>query len=383
MNFFKKSMTVAAIAVAVAAAFVSCKEKVDLTDTMIEQSASKIPGVYTMTDVDTVSMTTTVYEYEILSDEEGQHGSYTVAKITGDGYASTESLGFTWTRGDYSDDLLSIVLNLQFNNGTKQVKWGSAAIDDGEHFCNGPARSVNLMKVADNFPNNMWAVNDTALWVDHYNDTIPYVNFTQKVVKNMTQDMIDQINAYYASPEGAAAIAWFNENMNPAKPVTNTVTVAKTNADGTFAVKYFAWTNDTLIRIGDDTLGVKSITKVEMKMMHTAGQPNQGIYKLHLENYSHGYYSGKAGEESTASVEDYNYTVSHWGIGFNGSLLNAKNFSVIMRGNMVSSVHEEKDGVSADNAYDGQMSLKALITGFDIAKSTIVIEGVKCAKVEE
>lgn len=324
----QKSKAIVIALCAVAMGLASCKKPADLTDSMLGISLTKIPNTYSRTVVDTDNLSTTIYEYT-LEGADTHKGTYVVTCFDGKkGTCTTTSQNILWERGNYDETNMFFDMDLRFPDAVHHVKWGSASIvDENGLVHDGPARAANVVKISESLP-RVWTARMVDLWID--NDTIDYIKFTQTIDRKMTQARIDEINAYLQTPEMEAAIALFNSRfVQKGQPLAvDYVEIIKDNGDGTFITRYFK--DSKAKKTEPDTLGVKSLLEMELEFRMVAGVPNVAAISRHSEEYSKQYYRPGLPTDSLNScvIEDRNLALNGWGIGFNGTLLNAKNLSI-------------------------------------------------------
>lgn len=363
----KKSKSAVLAFVLIAAALVSCKNEIDIYAPLGGLADGAIPASYSYTVIDTTSFTATVYEYTFVSggDSVANSGTYVVTQLSGQGAATRKEETFTYKRGAMTEDNLYYHIELTYADGTvKDVLWGSASIVDGDMVLNGAKRADHLITISKNLTNRSWTYVDSALYIDENRDTIPYMLFTSTVA-NLTLDEIDEINAYLRSIEGQAAIQWFNEHLeilglsNEYAVTQDSVRKAKNpNEDGTYKSLYFAWSEDTIVSLTYDTLGLKYMHEESFRFNFADGVTNAGYHAYGHTDFGREFYT--KGDASAVKVVYYLETLTPWGITFNGSLLNAKSMTVIAK-------VEGKDGIAS-----------YAISGLDADKGTITIENLKC-----
>ena len=336
MNVLKKSKSMVGVLFAVAIALVSCQEKVDIYGPMDKIVDGKIPATYSYTVIDSANFTATVYEYMFVVDEEtkAQTGSYLVTSITGDGKATREEKTFTYKRGAMTDDHLYYNVELTFADGSQTtVKWGSASIVDDKFTLNGPKRADHLITISGALPNKTWEFSSDTLYIDEIRNTVHFMNFVS-AVDYLTQAQIDSINAWMKSAEGQEAIAWWNSNLevigkkSSDKISRDTVRVFyNLEENGAYKSQYYHWAADSIVTVSYDTLGVKAHVESLFKLNFASGATNTGAYYYQYTHYGRDYY--KQGNLQDLTVNEISYDLNHWGVAFNGSLLNAKTLSVI------------------------------------------------------
>ena len=142
MNLLKKCKTVFFLLMGVTVALVSCKDKTDLSGTMMDIAEGNLVNkqsnttAYSYTVVDTVNSVTTVYEYTLKRGVDGADntGTYRVVVFKGaDGTYTMSTRNFTWTRGEFTDQNLAIDLTITYEDGEQaKMKWSANSIVDPE-----------------------------------------------------------------------------------------------------------------------------------------------------------------------------------------------------------------------------------------------------------
>ena len=336
MNVLKKSKSMAGVLFAIAIALVSCQEKVDVLAPLGGIADEKIPATYSYTVIDTATFTATVYEYTFVSDEETNEktGSYLVTSLTGDGKATRVEKTFTYVRGAMTEDNLYYNVELTFEDGTKStVKWGSASIVDDQFTHNGTKRADHLITISDALPNKTWEFESKVLYIDTIRTKVYYMNFVS-AVDYLTQQQIDSINAWMKSAEGKEAVAWWNENLEligkkaSDKITRDTVRVFyNLEENGAYKSQYYHWNQDSIVSIKYDTLGAKVTEAKTFICNFKSGQANTGRYTYVKTEYGRDYYEKSNTSDKKVTTEDLSF--KHWGVAFNGTLLNAKTLSVV------------------------------------------------------
>lgn len=338
MKLLKKATTMASVVFLLAIALVSCKEKIDVYGPMEGMAEENIPNSYSCTVVDSANFTVTIYEYTFVSggDSTDNSGTYTVAMLTGDGKVTSEVKAFTYKRGPRNADNISYDVYLTYADGVLDtVKWGAASITDKKYLHSGPKRAENLAKIIETLPNRDWTFEKVNLYVDDIHDTIAFVRFTS-VVDYLTDHEIDSINAWLTSAEGKAAKAWWNANYELVGATKNDTVKLKGDTvrvfrnlveNGGYKSQFYHWALDTIELVNKDTVGVKDSTYIYFKLNFVEGQPNVGSYYSSLTEYGRKYYDEGDIEAEKTTIVDLSF--AHWGVAFNGSLLNAKNFAII------------------------------------------------------
>ncbi|MBR1427244.1 MAG: hypothetical protein IJ609_04435 [Paludibacteraceae bacterium] len=359
MKLLKKATTMAGVVFLLAIALVSCKEKIDVYGPMEGMAEENIPNSYSCTVVDSANFTVAVYEYTFVSggDSTDNSGTYTVATLTGDGKVTSEVKDFTYKRGPRSADNISYAVYLTYADGALDtVKWGAASITDKSYLYSGPKRAYNLATIAEALPNKDWTFEQVRLYVDDIFDTIPYQNFTAHI-DTISQAEVDSINAFLASAEGVAAVAWFNDHLQDLglstsnKVTLDTVRILKDLGNDAIRVRYFGWENDTVVFVSKDTVGVQDSTFMSFRFDFVEGQPNTGASHYYNISYDRKFYT--EGDATAMKEETKDVALSAWGVAFNGSLLNAKNFAIIAQGGSENITYL----VSALDAKKGQLTL--------------------------
>ena len=329
MKVLKKATSVAGLFMLLAIALVSCKDEVDVYAPLGQIADSKIPASYSYTEIDTVTYDATVYEYTLAED---LTGSYLITRLSGKGEISRAEKAFTYKRGEMTEDHLYYDIELTYSDGTKDnVRWGAASIVDSKgHVCNGPKRADHLVTIADALPNKVWANEATELYIDTIKTDIDFMRFTS-AVDYLTMHEIDSVNAWMKSAEGQEAIAWWNANyatVGGTEPVardTVRYSTSKTQGDA-FMSQYYHWSAERITTIEYDTIGVKEYTACSYVFAFIEGADNIGEYNYYNEKYTRAYYLNA--DASGKTVVDETTPIEHWGIAFNGSLLNAKTLAV-------------------------------------------------------
>ena len=386
MNLLKKCKTVAFVLLGAAVALVSCKDKTDLSESMMDIAEGNLvsktanTSSYSLTVVDTVNSVTTVYEYTLVRGADGADntGTYRVVVFDGnDGTCSSTSTNFTWTRGDFTDQNLAIDLTLTYEDGTVvPMKWSANSLvdPDGKAHPSGTRADI-IYSLAEEFINNAWKFEKLSeLYIDTSYETIPYIAFKQKTGVKVTREFVDSINDGLQSAEIQDAITWFNEHFDIVKEhdaslskVTyDTVQVKKENisltGDTTYNCLYMSWYNDTIIRLIQDTIGAGEVVSSHFSVASNANAPVSGSYAFTDYKYERAYYEGD--ESKKEVVSDTAFTFSKWTFGYNGSILNKKSFSLIF--------------LTDDNKVSS-----VAISDLDLTKGTLKIGDYKYEKVLE
>lgn len=336
MKLLKKSTSVVGVLFAVAIALVSCQEKFDVMAPLDGIADEKIPATYSYTEVDTLNFTTTVYEYTFESggDSTANHGTYVVASLTGDGKATRVEKKFTYERKQMNEDNLSYNVDLTYEDGTKvTVKWGSASITDDKFTHNGPKRADNMLSIAESMPNKKWEFSSDTLYIDEIRDTIAYIKFVS-AADYLTVHEIDSVDAWLRSDEGKAAILWWNEHLDVVKGTKITRDTVRVfwskqevhEGDTAYNCAYYHWYKDTIVSLVYDTIGPKVHMESAMELNFKNGQTNTGSYTFTTVRYGRDYYD--KGNTSAVKTENIVLDLNHWGVTFNGTLLNAKAFTI-------------------------------------------------------
>lgn len=352
MNLLKKCKTVFFLLMGVTVALVSCKDKTDLSGTMMDIAEGNLVNkqsnttAYSYTVVDTVNSVTTVYEYTLKRGVDGADntGTYRVVVFKGaDGTYTMSTRNFTWTRGEFTDQNLAIDLTITYEDGEQaKMKWSANSIVDPEGLAHpSGARADVVYALAQEFPNHTWKYSKlTDLYIDTTYDTIPYIAFVQKTGVKVSREFVDSVNAVLQSAEIQEAIAWFNDNFDIVKEhdaslskVTyDTVQVRKINipltgGDTTYNCVYMRSYNDTIIRLIQDTLGAGEVVTSSLIVESNANTPTTGYYEFSDCKYERAYYEGDLSKKEV--VSDTAYSFSKWTFGYNGTLFNKKSFSLV------------------------------------------------------
>ena len=351
MNLLKKCKTVAFVLLGITVALVSCKDKTDLSGTMMDIAEGNLVSkkadstAYSYTVVDTVNSVTTVYEYTLKRGVDGADNTGTYRVVVFDGAESSHTMStrnFTWIRGEFTDQNLAIDLTITYEDGEQaKMKWSANSIVDPEGLAHpSGARADIIYALAEEFPNHTWKYSKlTDLYIDTTYDTIPYIAFKQKTGVKVSQEFIDSVNAVLQSTEIQEAIAWFNDNFDIVKEhdaslskVTyDTVWVGKENVsvtgEVTYNCLYMTSYNDTIIRLLQDTLGAGEVVLSEFMVNTYPMAPGTGSYAFSHIKYDRAYYEGDLTKKEV--VSDTAYSFSKWTFGYNGTVLNKKSFSLI------------------------------------------------------
>ena len=352
MNLLKKCKTVAFVLLGITVTLVSCKDKTDLSGTMMEIADGTMvnkqsnASAYSYTVVDTVNSVTTVYEYTLMRGAEGAEntGTYRVVVFDGaDGSYTMSTRNFTWTRGDFTDQNLAIDLTITYEDGEMaKMKWSANSIVDPDGLAHpSGTRADVIYSLAEEFPDHTWKYSKlTDLYIDTTYDTIPYIAFRQKTGVRVSKDFVDSVNNVLQSAEIQDAIEWFNDNFAMIKEYVaslnkvtyDTVQIRKENisaatGDTTYNCVYMEWYNDTIIRLLQDTIGAGEIVISNFSVERNASAPVTGSYSFSDIKYDRAYYEGDLTKLEV--VSDTAFAFSKWTFGYNGTLLNRKSFSLI------------------------------------------------------
>lgn len=309
----------------------SCKKETDLMDTTIKIADQNIPATYSYTLVDSTAMTMTVYEYVLQNDLTGK---YQIVQ-TGDGVADSKSVeSFTWARGNFTDDLHTIVLYLTYTDTERKdtVLWGSHSIKDSKFVYSDGDKTTPLSTLMEKWPNINWTTVDNTYWTRPY--TMYYMNWKQVVGEKMTPEQLDAKNAELAAL--ADTIAWYNAFFKKEGDAVVLDTVQHGNLkNGKYTCIYWKGFTDSIYYANGDTIGYKTITEIKLNTNRGAGK-NSGSYYFKKGVYSKEYYTDPTSPLATYSDSTVEAVISVWNY---QTIFAAKKFNLMAKGDIKTTVN--------------------------------------------
>lgn len=228
-------------AMLVIAVMSSCKKDYDVMSAFENLADKNIDGTFVYWDVDTLALKTTLYQYSL--NKTSKAGIYYACTAGNHQALKIDSTKFVFSVGDFMEKNLFVdVLMTGDEMESKHVKWGNNAIYDGNMILNSSTDAYkmfgNLFPIVGN--DDKWSMGDTAKYetIDTIFQDYMYWAGT-KAQKNLTQDSIDKLYAFFAQQWVKDTIKWFNACLDP--QVKTTITKIPDT------IRYIATTNTYVV----------------------------------------------------------------------------------------------------------------------------------------
>lgn len=354
------------------------KERTDIFEVNTQIAQKSLQGFYDYVDVDSVKMSTTLYEWYLTeSAADGKSGYYRVA-ATGNGLDADSRISLTWEPAVMAKDQLSMTIPAKVGGKDMELLWKSGVLVIDDYTTYKSLNSVgDLMRsLHSDFANVTFIINDTTDYLTFHRDTIPYLGWEPKVVY-WDQDTISAYKDYLLTVKDT--IQWFNETIikDKSKYVPDTVNFKKTpEASGKNKGLYKGLVplsfKSKLITVDTINHGPLEIINGEIVCNRSATMENTGSFYFHKQTWTEDFYDNPASPK--AQTLDSLYTVSNAKWTMSG-FTNAKKFDVLVKGDKQLKVYATEAGkvvrnetknasndftvlpISAYTAEDGELML--------------------------
>ena len=310
-----------------AAVLTSCKKQEDLSVIDAQIANKTLLGTYIFIDVDSAAMNSTLHEWNLAIDDNGQRVGYYGVAATGNGLDRDESTPLTWSEATMTDMGLAMSVPVKVGSEEKVLKWHDGVLSTADYTTEKSLISLasTLRSVHDNFKGLDFVHNDTSSYITTRMDTALYLAWKSEVVY-FTQEQIDEYKQFLL--ENADTLAWFNETY-PMRAVPDTVRFStKQQADGTYKGQIPSAYEDKEITQIKTNHGPLHIINGEM-VFGREDKTNTASFVFHEQTWTEQFYT-KPGSES-ASYIDYmvEITDATW---TPISFINVKKFNILLKG---------------------------------------------------
>ena len=372
----KNKFTLCACALAmVAALLTSCKDKTDILATEAEIAQKTFPGIYAFVGVDSVNVSTNMYEWALLNEGGKKTGYYRYA-ATGNMADADVTTNLTWSDATMAENMLSMTIPVDLEDKThKDLIWNDGVVHvDGYTTAKNLISMVDVLRrLHDEFANYDFVYNDTTNYITITLDTIVYLAWTTKVV-NYTQDQID--SAKQAMILYHDTIAWFNATY-PERAVPDTVRFStKQQGDGTYKGQVSVPFEETKVNKIEHNHGPLHIINSEILFARDAQGATSGSYVFHEQTWTEECYDDPTSEK--AIYEDYTSTISNAKWTFS-AFTNAKKFNTVFKGNWDMTLNYTEGGVpqTPTEMHETDYFFELQFSNFNKTDGTIMLDGHK------
>jgi len=375
-------------AVAITAALMtSCKKKTDLVEvqTQIAQNsflkdAQNNPLFYYFIEVDTAKMSTTLHEWKFEADHTGH---YEVA-TTGNGLDSDETFSLTWEDLSLAEDGLNWLVPVTVKGkGSQVLKWADGVIKTSTYTTSSNIASMasTLRTLHVNIEGINYFVNDTpSAYITVKKDTLHYLAWKTENIKKSNKWTMDSINNYKNFLlENMDTLLWFNQNYpNQAVPDTVRFNYAKPNPDGTYNGVIPRPYEATEIKDIETNHGLTVANNGEILLNHV-DMATTGAFEFFREERSIEYYDKP---ETASALRKDDYVKVENGLWTPYDFVNAKKFTILMKGKVTRKVYATKGGkVTEDkNSVEEPGFVLINVSNFNKADGSAMINDVKFKK---
>lgn len=376
----KNKFTLCACALAmVAALLTSCKDKTDILATEAEIAQKTFPGIYAFLGIDSVKVSTNMYEWAILN-ENGKKDGYFRYAATGNMADADVTTNLTWSDATMAENKLSMIIPVDLADNThKDLVWS-----DGVIATDGYVTSKNLISMVDvlrrlheEFANYDLVYDDTTFYITTKLDTVVYLAWKTEVVY-YTEEQID--SAKQALVQYHDTLVWFNTTY-PERAVPDTVKFKSTpEASGAYKGLYKGQVSvpfeETKVNKIETNHGPLHIINSEILFARAADGATSGSYVLHEQTWTEECYDDPT--SAKAIYEDYMGTVSNAKWTFS-AFTNAKKFNTVFKGNWDMTLNSTKGGVqqTPEEKHETDYFYELMFSNFNKTDGTIILDGHK------
>ncbi|MCQ2310810.1 MAG: hypothetical protein MJZ64_03565 [Paludibacteraceae bacterium] len=332
----------------------SCRKKYDVMGVITPSMDNNIVGTYSWIAVDTVNLQSTIMEYALL--KEGQ-GNFSYFKSGNAIPQEFSEMPLTWSRGGFIDHNAYISMSINLQNGVvKNPKWSSLTLFFGDSLFVKSNKISSTKSIYSDFSNTNWERSDSVVFQDIQVQMVKYLEWNQAKGNDsyLTTEEIAAKKEYFAQPWVRDTIRWFNETYQKKVPDTIKVTTAKKGDK--FLCVFYIGTEKVEQRLVPTYLADAKTTTSQFHfdlddLIHS------GVYYYHYFEQDSAHYLNPTAPQANAVDSLFQFNITGWCV---GSLVSSMSFDIIARGNLTWTYWKTTKGVKED-VFDRSVADTTLI----------------------
>ena len=358
------------------------KDNTDLLAIDAQLAQNTLLGIYVYTDIDSVAMSTTFYEWTIVKDGTGTYQKL----VSGNGAGSEEQQSFTW-KAEMAEDNLGMAVDLVFADAsTRKATWANGVLALDEYVTTKVANSTiaTVKTLSANLQDLTFQLDDTTFY--QAEDSIPFLAWQSDVAFYAPEDTAvakaqylndlapyaDTIKWYIAKygPVASAHIDSVSGELVDLVVVSPTASSRGKNA-GKHGITFIYSYNDTVVEMRN--VGPLDIAQGTLTIKRE-GETNTAALSHRVANWTKEVYTKPTTKEATLSDSTFTVATAQWTI---ASITNQRAFSLLLKGSTNQKVVKQVAGEETENTdvtKDEAFTLLPL-TGFNLSSGQVDYNG--------